>query len=206
MNAERRVRCRVFRIVPRSGWQLSNAVADIRRQRSRGRAGASIIEYAHDIIVRNTAFCSVGRMQPDHLPPMQLRPGTMAAEVQLAVQPCRRLVGNQPQGMTLIRRVRRLPPSRVTRTIGIAEAFDATGGDFDPAARRRQRRVIRMLAQGTQYASVIGSGGHTQFTLLPERIETGARAKRVGKVLQERIWVGIVVMRLDRQPFALPAC
>ena len=206
MNAERRVRCRVFRIVPCSGWQLSNAVADIRRQRSRGRAGASIIEYAHDITVRNTAFCSVGRMQPDHLPPMQLRPGTMAAEVQLAVQPCRRLVGNQPQAMTLIRRVRRLPPSRVTRTIGIAEAFDATGGDFDPAARRRQRRVIRMLAE--RYAVCLRYRVRRAYAIHPP-----ARTHRNGREGETRRessagadWVGIVMMRLDCQPFALPAC
>src|SRR3546814_17473455 len=97
-------------------------------------------------------------MQPGDLPAAPLGGLAVAAEVELAVQPRRRLVGDQPERRGLVRLLGRWQPGRMPGAVVVAEAGDGLREALDPAARRRQRAVLGIGAEAAPEAAVVGPG------------------------------------------------
>src|SRR3546814_7388531 len=112
-------------------------------------------------------------MQPGDLPAAPLGGLAVAAEVELAVQPRRRLVGDQPERRGLVRLLGRWQPGRIPGAVVVAEAGDGLREDLDPAARRRQRAVLGIGAEDAQDGAVCGLGRQFKFAAIPALL--GAR-------------------------------
>ena len=97
MDAERGLCRGVLRVVPGAGRQLDDAGAQCLAQHRAGEAGAALVVEPHDVAVANAARRSVLRMDAHRLAPLDLGGKAGGAEIELAVQPCRRLVGDQLQ-------------------------------------------------------------------------------------------------------------
>ena len=94
MHTERLILLRVDGIVPGSGWKLNHTRPDAIGQPDGGEAGAPFVEQPDDVILGNPPGGSIIRMHTRHFPPPLLGPGTVAAEVELAVQSRTRLIGH----------------------------------------------------------------------------------------------------------------
>ncbi|GCC45367.1 hypothetical protein chiPu_0029458, partial [Chiloscyllium punctatum] len=137
VNAERRLVLGVHRIVPGAGRQLHHAGGDAVGDMHRGKAGAARVEDADDVAVGDPARRSVARIHARDLAAAMLGLNRMAAEIELAVQPRHRLVGDQEARRIRCRRVRLREPDRMARAIRIAMTGDLLREDLDAAARCR---------------------------------------------------------------------
>ena len=122
MNAEWCVLLPVRRIVPGAGWQMHHAGVYVLGQHRRRETGATIVEQPDDVTLCDAARCCIGGMQPGDLPTAVLAGLAVFAEVRLAVQPPRRLIGDQPQRVPLVGNVGGCQPDRVTGAVRIAKA------------------------------------------------------------------------------------
>ena len=98
---------------------------------------------------------SIGLRRTTSRPAIFLRLA-VGTEVELTVQPGRRLVGDQRQRVARTWRLGRRQPCRVRRAIVVIEAGDGVRIDLDSAAWRRQFVVEGIVAEGAQKAAVIG--------------------------------------------------
>ena len=130
---------------------------------------------------RAAASCG---MDAHRLAAVDLRREAGRAEIELAVQPGRRLVGDQLQ-----RKARgggESAPSTggsqvgMAGAIGIAETGDRLRGDLDPAARRRQRRGLGVAAEARgRCRHPRAAVGKTKLAVLPRtRRRSGALTPR----------------------------
>ena len=125
-------------------------------------------------------------MQAHDLASPLLQRAAVAAEVELTVQPRRRLIRHQPQRPPSIRRIGGAEPRGMAGAIGIAEAGDLLREDLDLPARRRQRMLDGILVEGAQQAAVVRHRGQGELAELPERIEIRRRQAAVGERLPRR--------------------
>src|SRR3984957_7464888 len=90
-------------------------------------------------------------MHAHRLTPGDLDRLAVRADVQLAVQPGPRLVGDQLQGKAPggggAEPLVRLQPDRVARAVRVPEAVDGRGEDLDLAGRRGERVTFRVGAE-----------------------------------------------------------
>ena len=156
MDAERMF-CRArLRIVPGAGGQLQHAGHDVVCNGGGGQARAAIVEQADDVAIGDAAARRIDRVETDGFAAGNFLGLAVGTEVELAVQPGRRLVGDQRQRVARIWRLGRRQPCRVRRTIVVIEACDGVRIDLDFAAWRRQFVVEGIVAEGAQKAAVIG--------------------------------------------------
>jgi hypothetical protein len=87
----------VFRVVPGAGRQLHDPGAQGVAQPRPGQAGAALIVEPHDVALADAARRGVLRMDAHRLAPVDLRGEAGGPEIELAVQPARRLIGDQVQ-------------------------------------------------------------------------------------------------------------
>ena len=131
------------RIVPGAGGQLHHAGHDVVCNSSGGQARAAIVEQADDVAIGDAAARGIGGVETDGFAAGDFLGLAVGAEIELAVQPGRRLVGDQRQRVARIRRLGRGQPGRVGRAIVVTEACDGFRMDLDLAAWRRQLVVER---------------------------------------------------------------
>ena len=135
MHAERQFGGGVQRIVPGAGRDLHDAGPQRLAQQRAGEAAAALVVELHDVAVLDVARRGVLRMQAHRLATIDLRGEAGGAEIQLAVQPGRRLVGDQLQweagGGRRSSAFGRRQPGRVSRTIVVAEFGNRCGADLD---------------------------------------------------------------------------
>src|SRR5262249_21239157 len=99
----------------------------------------------------------------------------MAAEVELAVKACHRLVGDEEERRARPGDVRLLEPNGMARTVCIAVPCDLLREDLDASAQCRQGMSSRVLAESSQQAAIVTVLGHAQATVLPELLKTWGR-------------------------------
>jgi len=156
VDAERVV-CRAgLRIVPGAGGQLHYAGHDVVCNGGGGEARAAIVEQADDVAIGDGAVRRIDRIETDDFAAGNFLGLAVGTEVELTVQPGRRLVGDQRQRVARIRWFGRRQPRRVGRAIVVTEARDGVRMDLDLAAWRRQLVVEGIVAEGAQKAAVIG--------------------------------------------------
>ena len=95
----------------------------------------------------------------------------VAAEIELAVQPRGRLVGDQPQAVPRVGHLARRQPSRMAGAIAVAEPVDRGGEDLDLAAGGGQWMPFRIFPESPQYPAIVGTGRQFQLAPPPERVE-----------------------------------
>jgi len=103
----------------------------------------------------------------------------MSAEVELAVEARRRLVGDEVERRAALRDIRLLQPERMARTVRIAMARDLLRKYLNASARRRKRMRGWIVAEAAQPAAIVEVLGHVQAAGFPELLET-----RRGKALR----------------------
>src|SRR5262245_58876225 len=98
-------------------------------------------------------------MQTDRLAAADLGRLAEGADVELAVQPRRRVVREELEWKALgERRAEPLggrKPSRVPRAVVVTEAGDRRGEDLELAARRAQRHAFRIAAEPLEQHQVV---------------------------------------------------
>ena len=97
MHAQRIFRSRVVRVVPGAGRKLHHAGTQLIAEHRAGEAGAAIVEQTHDVAVAMPRAAASRGWMRDRLAPANLRGLAGRAEIELAVQPRRRLVGDKLQ-------------------------------------------------------------------------------------------------------------
>ncbi|SII21723.1 Uncharacterised protein [Mycobacteroides abscessus subsp. abscessus] len=117
-------------------------------------------------------------MYPERLASPHLRPLAGATEVELAVQPGARLIGDQMQRKTLSALTAQpfggFVPLWVTTAVGVSEAVDGLGKDFDAPAGSVQRVRSGVLTEVRQQRQA-GIGRQLQIAAVPEFVEGGHR-------------------------------
>ena len=141
-------RRRIGRIIPGAGGKLNDAGPNILGQANRRKAGSTRVEQANDVAVGDAARGRIIGMHARDLAPTLLGRQAMSAEIELAVQAGRGLVGHQEEAV----RQRRGASSGGSQvgmpgTIGLVEAGDGRRVDLDLAARGRQRCGGRVVAE-----------------------------------------------------------
>ncbi len=91
-----------LRIVPGAGGQLQHAGHDVVCDRGGGQARAAIVEQADDVAIGDAAARGIGGVETDGFAAGDLFGLAVGTEVELAVQPGRRLVGDQRQRVARI--------------------------------------------------------------------------------------------------------
>src|SRR5258708_27735002 len=117
----------------------------------------------------------------------------MSAEVELAVEARRRLVGDEVERRAALRDIRLLQPERMARTVRIAMARDLLREYLNASARRRKQMRGRIVTEAAQPAAIVEVLGHVQAAGFPELLET-----RRGKALRGK--QGPDRLREKRQP------
>src|SRR5262249_11568288 len=97
VDAERLLLAGILGIVPSARRQLHHALTDLLGQRDRRETGAALIEEPHNVAIGDAASRRVGRMHPHDLAAPMLQRAAVATEVELTVEPRRRLIGNQSE-------------------------------------------------------------------------------------------------------------
>ena len=187
VNAERMFRRAGFRIVPGAGGQLQHAGHDVVGNGGGSQARAAIVEQADDVAIGDAAVRRIDSVETDNFAAGDFLRLAVGTEIELAVQPGRRLVGDQRQRVARTRRLGRRQPCRVRRAIVVIEARDGFRIDLDSAAWRRQLVVEGIVAEGAQEAAVIGGGRQREFAALPELVEARRIPAGIGKRLPRRL-------------------
>ena len=99
--------------------------------------------------------------------------GAVVAEIELAVQAGRRLVGDQEERGRGARLVGRREPGGMAGTIRLAETGDGLGEDFDLAAGGRQGMGRGIVVETPEAAAVVGLLREIQRAERPEFVEAG---------------------------------
>ena len=163
-------------IVPGAGWKLDDPAPDVLGHAYARQAGTARIEQANDVAVGNAARRGIGRMHARDLASAVLRARAVATEIELAVQPCRRLVGDQESAASMALASERVQarsddrdspapessqwPQRKSRSCRWASAAcvlpDRRGNG--EAVRRRQPACGRIRPSPAQNSSKLGAG------------------------------------------------
>jgi hypothetical protein len=117
-------------------------------------------EMLDDVAVLDAALGRILRMHARDLAAAMLGPAAMAAEVELAVQPRARLIGDEDEGRSRVGHIGGPQPGWMAGAIRLAEARDPLREDLQLAARRRQRMRDRVGAEGAQAPAIIVLLGH----------------------------------------------
>ena len=173
MDAERAILLGIGGIVPGAGGKLDHARADAVREAHAGEAGAAGVEEADDVAVANAPRLRILGMHARDFAAAVLGIGAVVAEIELAVQAGRRLVGDQEEGGRCTRLVCRREPGGMAGTIRLAKTGDGLGEDFDLAAGGRQRMGRGIVVESPEAAAVIGLLREIHGAERPEFVEAG---------------------------------
>src|SRR4029077_1147868 len=117
--------------------------------------------------------------------------GAVSAEVELAVQAGRGVVGHEEEGCTSTRRLLGREPSGVPGAIGLVEARDGRRVDLDLPAWGTEGVAGRIVPKGTEISSVVGKLRQCKVATLPELFEAGRikvlRSERVARTAVEML-------------------
>src|SRR6266567_491872 len=164
------------RVVPGAGGKLGDPGPHRFVDSQPGQAGTPVVEDPYEVAVAQAAGCCVGRMQPHRFTPGDLERLAVRADVQLAVQPGPRLVGDQLQaeapGGGRAEPFVRFAPDRVARAVWVTVAVDGFREDFDFPGRRGERVTFRVGAEISKRH--LRFAGHRQFEAVacPELVKT----------------------------------
>lgn len=159
MTAEGLVAAVLDRIKPGPRREVGNARDHAVAELGRRQAGPALIEDSHEIAIGDATRRRILRVQADDLAAVPLGRLAVGPEIELAVQPRRRLVGDQRQRRRRIRLLSGGKPGRMARAIVIAEASDGLAEDLDPPARRRQGATVGIVAESAQQPAIVRCGG-----------------------------------------------
>src|SRR5215469_1007670 len=198
VHAHRVVRGRVLRVVPCAGRELDDTGVQCLAYYRAGKACAALVVEAHDVAIANASRLGVLGVYAHPLAAFDLRGHARRPEIELAVEPRRRLVRDQLQRITRIRMVGGWHPGRMSRAIRIAEPGNPRRGDLDPAARGRQRCRHGVAAELPYEPAIPRQGRQNQLPAVPKFFEI----RRLRAALEQRTAGRLVKMMqpLARRP------
>src|SRR5215469_1955917 len=128
------------RVVPGTGGQLDDPGTHRVIHSQPGQAGTPVVEDPDELPIAQVPGDRVGRVHPRRLAPGDLDRLAVRTDIELAVQPRPRLVGDQlqaeaPRGGRAEPLVR-LTPDRVARTIRVPVSVDGRREDLNLPGRR----------------------------------------------------------------------
>src|SRR5258706_1742441 len=174
------------RVVPGAGGKLGDPRAHRLIDGQAGQAGTPVVEDPHEVAVVQAAGCRVAGIQPHRLTPGDLDGLAVRADIQLAVEPGPRLVGDQLQteapGGGGAEPFVRFEPDRMARAVRGPEAVDGCREDFDLPGRRGERVALRVGAEVRERH--LRLAGHRQFEAVacPELVKTRYRPAALNQV------------------------
>src|SRR5262249_34634408 len=166
-------------IVPGARRELHDAWAHRVGHHYAGQTAPALVEHAHHVAAPDAARRRVGGMHADGLAAAHLRRLAERADVELAVQAGRRVVGGELEreagregGAPPLWR---LQPGRMPWAVVVAESVDRRREDLEPAARRGERPSVRIRAEPLEEHQVVVDAAELEKPGFPELVERRRR-------------------------------